>query len=302
MTACPTTDHGSEADPPAEGWAAPVIRTPCDEVRELRRELRRKRRFASDASHELRSAVAALRMELDEARLHPDETDFGDLLTRAIRGVDRLHAIITDLRVLAEMEAGPPVRFQRVDLAELVGDEIARRRDRIAVRLLLEHGVVVRAVPIRIVRVLTNLLDNAQRHARHLVEVRVGRDGDHAELTVVDDGEGVADPDRERIFQRFTRLRAARRLDHTGTGLGLAIARDIAHAHVGTLRAEASEGGGARFVLRLPFAGPAASTRLESVIDDLAAIEVRPGRAAGASGPDGPACSRFHEHRRKEST
>ncbi|WP_433427822.1 sensor histidine kinase [Nonomuraea sp. CA-141351] len=218
----------------------------------MKRELHKKRRFASDASHELRTAVAGLRAELEEARLHPDETDLCDLLARALRDIDRLDAIITDLRVLAEMEAGPPIRPQRVDLAELVRDELARRTDRIAVQLRLESGVTVQAIPIRIGRVLTNLLDNAQRHGRHLVEVRVSRDGGHAELTVTDDGEGVAESERERIFQRFTRLKAARRLDHAGTGLGLAIARDIAQAHLGSLHAGESETGGARFVLCLP--------------------------------------------------
>ncbi|MCT9933913.1 HAMP domain-containing histidine kinase [Planotetraspora sp. A-T 1434] len=219
---------------------------------------------ASDASHELRTAVAGLRAELEEACLHPDETDLGDLLARALRNVGRLDAIITDLRVLAEMEAGPSVQPQRVDLAELVRDEIARRADRIAVRLRLQTGVTVEAVPIRIGRVLTNLLDNAQRHAQHMIEVGVSRDGDSAELTVTDDGEGVAESERERIFQRFTRLEAARRLDHTGTGLGLAIARDIAQAHIGSLHVGESATGGACFVLRLPLAGsvdPAGAVR-----------------------------------------
>ncbi|MDP4511005.1 sensor histidine kinase [Nonomuraea turcica] len=227
-------------------------------MRELKRELQKKRRFASDASHELRTAVAGLRAELEEAWLHPDETDLGDLLARALRAMDRLDAVLTDLRALAEMEAGPPMKPQRVDLAELVRDEIARRNDRIAVQLRLESGVTVQAVPIRIGRVLTNLLDNAQRHGRHLVEVRLSRDDDHAELTVADDGEGVAESERERIFQRFTRLEAARHLDHAGTGLGLAIARDIARAHIGSLHAGESETGGASFVLRLPLAGSAA--------------------------------------------
>ncbi|GII31915.1 hypothetical protein Pmi06nite_53570 [Planotetraspora mira] len=227
-------------------------------MRELKRELEMKRRFASDASHELRTAVAGLRTELEEARLHPDDTDLGHLLARALSDIDRLDTIITDLRILAEMEAGPPMKPERVDLAEVVRAEIARRTDRVDVQLRLNAGVTVQAVPIRISRLLTNLLDNAQRHARHLVAVRVSRDDDHAVLTVTDDGEGIAEGDRERIFQRFTRLTAARRLDHTGTGLGLAIARDIAHAHIGSLRAEESETGGASFVLRLPLAGPAA--------------------------------------------
>jgi signal transduction histidine kinase len=221
-------------------------------MRELKRELGKKRQFASDAAHELRTAVTGLRTELDEARLYPDEIDLGDLLTRALKNVDRLDAIITDLRVIAELDTGPPMPPQRVDLADLVQDEIARRTDRIAVRLHLDPGVTVQAVPIRIGRVLTNLLDNAQRHGRHLVEVRVSHDDDHAVLTVTDDGEGIAESERERVFQRFTRLKAARRLDPTGTGLGLAIARDIARSHLGTLHAGESGTGGASFVLRLP--------------------------------------------------
>ncbi|MFI7455745.1 sensor histidine kinase [Nonomuraea sp. NPDC049714] len=221
-------------------------------MRELKRELEKKRQFASDASHELRTALTGLRTELEEARLHPDETDLGDLLIRALRDVDRLDAIITDLRVIAGMDAGPPMPPQRVDLTDLVRDEVARRTDRIAVRLRLEPGVTVQAVPVRLGRVLTNLLDNAQRHGRHLVEVRVSHDDDHAVLTVADDGEGIAESERERVFQRFIRLPAARRLDQTGTGLGLAIARDIARSHLGTLHAGESESGGASFVLRLP--------------------------------------------------
>ncbi|MER6008939.1 HAMP domain-containing sensor histidine kinase [Nonomuraea angiospora] len=227
-------------------------------LKELEQELQKNRQFASDASHEMRTALAGLRAELEEARLHPHQTDLHGLLARALRGVDRLDAVLNDLRILGEMETGPPMEPQQVDLAELVRDEVSRRVDRLAVQLLLQPGVTVQAVPIRIARLLTNLLDNAQRHAQQMVEVRVSRAGDSAEMTVTDDGEGIAESERERIFQRFTRLDAARRLDDKGTGLGLAIARDIAQAHMGTLHARKSATGGACFVLRLPLAGPPA--------------------------------------------
>ncbi|MEV1170369.1 HAMP domain-containing sensor histidine kinase [Nonomuraea sp. NPDC049784] len=240
-----------------EGRTAATVPIVPDMLRELESELQKNRQFASDASHEMRTAVAGLRAELEEACLYPDQTDHHDLLTRALRGVDRLDAILTDLRVLGEMETGPPMEPQQVDLAELVRDEVCRRVDRLAVQLLLQPGVTVQAVPIRIARLVSNLLDNAQRHAQRMVEVRVSRAGDSAEMTVADDGEGIAKSERERIFQRFTRLDAARRLDHKGTGLGLAIARDIAQAHLGTLHATESATGGACFVLRLPLAGPA---------------------------------------------
>jgi signal transduction histidine kinase len=235
-----------------EGRTAPAIQIPSDIVRKLQCELQKKQRFVSDTSHELRTAVAGLRTEVEEALLHPDEIDLCDLLAKMLRNVERLNAIITDLHVLSELEAGPPDGPQRIDLAELVHDEIARRADFIAVRLRLETGVTIAVIPIRISRVITNLLDNAQRHARRDIEVRVSHDGDSAELTVTDDGEGVAESERERIFQRFTRLEAARLLDPTGTGLGLAIAREIARAHHGSLHVEGAVGGGASFVLRIP--------------------------------------------------
>ncbi|MEV4575517.1 HAMP domain-containing sensor histidine kinase [Nonomuraea jabiensis] len=221
-------------------------------MRRREQELERHRQFASDASHEMRTALAGLRAELEAARLYPDQTDLHDLIATALRGVDRLNAILTDLRVLGEMETGPAVEPHQVDLGELVRKEVSRRGDRLTVHLRLQPGVIVQAVPIRIARLLTNLLDNAQRHAERMVEVQVIRMGDSAEMTVSDDGEGIAEAERERIFQRFTRLGAARRLDHTGTGLGLAIARDIARAHMGTLHARKSATGGACFVLRLP--------------------------------------------------
>jgi signal transduction histidine kinase len=92
------------------------------------------------------------------------------------------------------------------------------------------------------------------------VSVEVRRSGDHAELAVSDDGDGVAVADRERIFQRFTRLAAARRRDRNGSGLGLAISCDIAQAHAGSLGVEDSVSGGARFALRLPLAASARTT------------------------------------------
>jgi signal transduction histidine kinase len=116
--------------------------------------------------------------------------------------------------------------------------------------------VSVNAIPTQIGRVLNNLLDNAQRHAKHMVRIEVHRNGSHAEMAVTDDGEGIPEADRERIFQRFTRLDASRSRDQGGTGLGLAIARDIVEAHEGSIRVEESPEGGARFVVHLPLAEP----------------------------------------------
>ncbi|WP_248958693.1 sensor histidine kinase [Sphaerisporangium perillae] len=216
------------------------------------------RQFASDASHELRTPVAGLRAQLEEARMHPEDTDLEDLLDRTLRDVDRLQAIMTDLLLLAKLNGGTPSALAEVDLAESVRMEVSRRTDRLPVRLRLVPEVAVRGVDTQIARVLTNLLDNAQRHAKRGVLVEVRRDGRTAELVVSDDGDGIAEADRERIFERFTRLDASRCRDRGGTGLGLAIVRDIVRAHGGTIGVDTAEAGGARFTVRLPLDEPPA--------------------------------------------
>jgi signal transduction histidine kinase len=217
-------------------------------------------RFAADAAHELCTPVAALRVELEEARLHPEETDLSELLDRALGNVDRLQTIVTDLLTLARAQSAAPIDRQRVDLAELVHVEVSRHGDRYETSVLPvaegDPGVVVDADRFQLRRVLAILLDNAYRHARSSIRVQVRLDGEAAELSVTDDGQGVAVADRERIFQPFARLDAARDRRHGGAGLGLSIAREIIRSHGGTLGVDGSAAGGARFVVRLPAAGP----------------------------------------------
>jgi signal transduction histidine kinase len=211
--------------------------------------------FAADASHELRTPLAGLRLQLEEALLHLDETEVPELLTALLRDVDRLEAITTDLLLLTRVAAGTTAaEREAVDLAETVRAEVSRRAGGHEVRLRLEPGVTVDGVRCQLDRLLANLLDNAHRHASTTVEVRVRRDGDTAELSVIDDGAGIAVTDRERIFHRFSRLDTHRGRECGGTGLGLAIARDIALSHKGTLCVEDPAGGGVSFVLRLPLA------------------------------------------------
>ncbi|MFF3671918.1 sensor histidine kinase [Microtetraspora malaysiensis] len=216
--------------------------------------LAQQRQFVSDAAHELLTPIAGLRTQLEEAQLHPDTTELDKLLGRALRDVDRLQAIVSDLLVLAKVgmrASGEPVR---VDLAELVETEIATRADPLPVLPRLTPGTTVEVVCHEVRRLVANLLDNAQRHGKHVLQVEVREDGGHAELVVADDGCGIPPAERAWIFERFARLDTARSRSHGGAGLGLAIVRDIAEAHGGTVTVEESASGGARFVVRLPLA------------------------------------------------
>jgi signal transduction histidine kinase len=232
-----------------------LVRTLNHTLDRLERAVRKQRAFVADASHELRTPLAGLRVQLEEAQLHPQDTRLDALLDRTLADVDRLQMIVTDLLFLAGFESSLVRAREPVDLAALTRGEVDRRADRLPTDLRLQEGIIVDGVRGQLGRVLTNLLDNAQRHAEHRVDVEVRRDGDNALLAVSDDGTGVAEADRARIFERFTRLESSRSRDRGGTGLGLAIAREVVHAHAGTIHVGDSAGGGARFEVRFPLSG-----------------------------------------------
>ncbi|GAA4571694.1 ATP-binding protein [Planotetraspora kaengkrachanensis] len=209
------------------------------------------RRFTSDASHDLRSPITAMRAQLEEALMHPQGADWPKMAVAVLAGVDRLQAIVTDLLTLARLDARAPLSREAADLGQLVGAELDRRTYRMMIVKDLQRGVVIDCDRLRITRVLVNLLDNAERHASSKITVTVRADGADAVLEVADDGAGIAPEHREIVFDRFTRLDASRDRDAGGTGLGLAIAREVAEAHGGTLTIQDSERG-ARFVMRIP--------------------------------------------------
>ncbi|MFJ1753890.1 ATP-binding protein [Kitasatospora sp. NPDC088134] len=216
---------------------------------------RRQRRFIADASHELRSPIAVLRTQLEVALAHPDPELWPELLTDALQDTVRLQDLATDLLLLARLDAADPVATELLDLDVLFAEVLATRTaDRIPVLAELDPGASVLGNRTWLTRLLTNLVDNAQRYADSTVRVRLGTGAGTAVLAVTDDGPGIPEPDRERVFERFTRLDDARSRELGGAGLGLAIARDLAEHHGGTLAAEPSPRG-ARLVARLPLAG-----------------------------------------------
>jgi signal transduction histidine kinase len=216
----------------------------------LERAVARHRQFVADASHELRSPIAALRTELELSLDHPARTDWTTSARDALADTRRLERLTDDLLFLARIDDAEPTRHTGVDLAALLGDLTSRRP---AVREHFPTGSVeVHGSSPDLDRLLTNLLDNAQRHSRNHVDVHLKASAETVDIHIDDDGDGIAPADRSRIFDRFTRLDDARTRDHGGTGLGLAIARDIAHRHAGTLQISDAPTGGARFTLQLP--------------------------------------------------
>ena len=220
----------------------------------------KQRGFVSDVSHELRSPLTGLRMELELALADPGAADLRDTLAATLKNAERLQAVLEDLLALARLDAHETSPAEQVDLLELTDQEVLRRPRRARVTVVADGPVIVRGGRLELGRLLTNLIDNADRHAASAVTITLRElpDG-RASVEVVDDGKGIAPEDRDRVFERFTRLAEGRHRDAGGTGLGLAIARDIAHAHHGSLTITDREDGGrgARFVVVLPGEPPA---------------------------------------------
>ncbi|MGV9851128.1 sensor histidine kinase [Streptomyces sp. NPDC003442] len=250
----------------------------------LHRAMTRQRQFVADASHELRSPIAAVRAQLELVLARPSRTDWPVAVHKALRDTDRLQAVASDLLLLARLDAQEAPPKAAVDLGALAAEEVRRHPgaltmdqpttaedpttgfptagdptagnptagDRLTKSGSRDRAAVVTGSRVQLSRLLTNLADNARRHTRTSVSITVAVQGGMVELAVDDDGPGIPESDRERVFERFTRLDDARARQDGGTGLGLAIANDIAHAHGGTLTVLTSPRGGARLLLRLP--------------------------------------------------
>ncbi|MEU6890349.1 ATP-binding protein [Streptomyces sp. NPDC046557] len=215
----------------------------------------RQRQFIADASHELRSPITVLRTQLEVAQAHPDPALWGELVSGALEDTVRLQDLAADLLLLARLDTAEPPPAAAVDLTGVAREAARPRRgDRIPVEADLAPDVTVRGSTLWLSRLVTNLLDNAQRHAARRVSLtlRVDKERDLVVLEVCDDGPGIAVADRERVFERFTRLDDARSRDEGGSGLGLAIARNIATSLGGSLAVGSAPTGGARLVATLP--------------------------------------------------
>jgi signal transduction histidine kinase len=242
--------------PPGDDEVARLARTMNAMLDRVEQTGERQRRFVADASHELRGPLTRMRTELEVDIAHPDGADPAVTARSVLQEVVILHRLVDDLLALARGDAGASVaRPEPVDLDDVVMEHAVRLRA--AGTVSVDAGGVsaaqVSGDRAQLARAVGNLVDNAARHASGTVTLALAELDGTAVLSVTDDGPGIPPAERERVFERFTRLDPSRAAgDGTGAGLGLAIARDIAARHGGTLTVDPGHGPGARLVLVLP--------------------------------------------------
>ena len=215
--------------------------------------------FTADAAHELRSPLAALRLQAQSLQRAPDDATRAIASERLLAGIDRATRLVEQLLALARQEgAGEGAELVSLDLTALARNALADAEPeaaRHAIALTLDAPtahVVLRADEAALAVLLRNLLGNALRHTPPGGQVRVGvrEEANVIDLTVEDSGPGIAPDERARVLDRFYRVPGT---PGHGSGLGLAIVRAIAERHGAALTLDASPTlGGLRVMLRWP--------------------------------------------------
>lgn len=250
-----STIHKRVPEPTTNDEIGRLARTMNSMLDRLEESSQRQRRFVSDASHELRSPIATIRAQLEVAKRRGADADWSAVADRILAEDARLENAVTDLLDLARAEEGENIDAV-VDIDEIVLTEADRYQSSEIVNTTIDTHKVsagrARGNPAQCTRIVRNLLDNACRHAKSQVAVSLTTEQEFVVLTVDDDGPGIPLADRDRVFDRFTRLDEGRSRDAGGMGIGLAMVRTIADRHGGSVTIGDAPLGGARFVVRLP--------------------------------------------------
>jgi signal transduction histidine kinase len=254
------------ADPLTDDEVGRLARTLNSMLDRLEAASTRERRFVADASHELRSPIANIRTALEVALHRPEAADWPRLAGEVLAEDGRMAQLVEQLLLLARSDEGclVPAAVSSDVLAVAAGvvaGEGYARPPRVEVTGTSAPVLVPSAY---LERIVTNLVDNARRFASSRVMVVVGCVGRIATLEVRDDGPGILEADRNRIFERFVRLDEARDRDHGGFGLGLAIVADLCRAYGGTIEVGDARPG-AVFLVRFPASDPADGRRPDDV-------------------------------------
>lgn len=221
----------------------------------LDRSAQRERQFISDASHELRSPVTAIRAHVEPALRFPERADWPQVAEVVAAQARRLDELVANLFTLARLEEGEdrPLAGKEVDLDELVMDG-SGHVPHLVVDTRRVGAARVRGDAGLLSSVVRNLVDNASRYATSRIEVSLTTADGWAVLQVDDDGCGIPPDEREMVFERFARLHPDRARDHGGAGIGLALVRSVARRHGGDATVTESRLGGACFVVTVPLA------------------------------------------------
>jgi len=227
----------------------------------------RQREFVSDASHELRSPLTTMRATLEVAPDALTDPDWEAMRTDLLAENRRMEVLVAALLELARSdEPIDEVHAPPVEVADVVAEEVARRRAIEVTFVAGDHvAAVVRGSHDALGRAVGNLLDNAAQHGAQHVAVTLSVDGDDLVVTVDDDGPGIPPAERQRVFERFTRLGDDRSRDDGGSGLGLAIVAAVVARHRGSVVVHDAPLGGARVVVRLPRASREAASPARGV-------------------------------------
>jgi two-component system sensor histidine kinase KdpD len=244
-------------------------------------------------SHDLRTPLASIKASassLLDPEVHWSERQRHEFLVTIDEEADRLTRLVRNLLDMSRIEANAlDPRLEETSLAEIAGSVVRRVRATASQRIdvhVPEAVPPVLADPVLLEQVLGNLLDNAVRYSEGSAIAVLARElEDTVELRVIDHGPGIPEPERERVFDQFYRLKGGGRRP-AGTGMGLCISRGIVGALRGNLRVETTPGGGATFVLTLPKARRPASPAEPEEAPGAAGA---PGEAEGAPGVPGRA-------------
>ena len=213
------------------------------------------RRFVADSSHELRSPLATLTAAVELAAADRSSETWRELSPVMASEITRMSRLVEDLLLLAKVdEHTMRLHVEEVDLDDLVDGETRRLRaiSGLTVRPAV-HPVRILGDRARLGQAITNLADNAARHARSTVQLTLEETATGgATVVVADDGPGVPAAQRDRVFERFVRLDSSRGRSSGGSGLGLSIVREIVRAHGGTVEISDARPNGCRVEIQLP--------------------------------------------------
>lgn len=225
-----------------------------------------RRDFVANVSHELRTPVSIIKGFSDSLIEDYDdlpEARKKDFLGKIQRNARRLNALVEDLLTLAKLEeSAPTLRLQKLDFHALfrtATENLLASRQNLKATLSLDippSELMIEGDAEKLVSLIENLIDNAVLHAEGASEIKVRARKEKGESFVVcsieDDGQGIAEEELGRLFERFYRVDKGRSRERGGTGLGLSIAREVVEAHGGEISAGSQPGKGTVFSFRLP--------------------------------------------------